>query len=706
MSQFVNPGYLWALLLGLIPIIIYYLMRFRSLRVTWGANYVLERALERLRKKLYWDQIILLILRILACLAIVLAFARPLSRRQGATGDPHYLLIVDSSYSMLAGPEGQSRWDQARDLMKRLTATWGRTSAWSILQVGETLDWTLESAGVQTPEKSAAQIEALTIGESAADLAKAVKEAADRMGKLEPRVFIFADDQASTWSNMARIERPFGDDASLVWVNPPLRRRENLAVTAVRVGGERALVRHPIRIFVAVRNFGREPVRDVPVKVLADGVFVKKERISLLPGQEGWLHVDLSFGKAGSHTVGAQLAADALEFDNRASAALEVVEQLRLVVLRDPAKTGKFDSAWEFLNVLGRTQEMVDDDEMPVFTSGPLAVSLVEGSPTAEKLAAADVVVLDGGQPLTPELADLLRDYVRSGGSLVLAADEGVDRGQWNELLGKADLLPARLGRRHVEPLGSDKFQSLGRNDFASPELRAFETAEDGDLGKAKFYHWHEFEDLHQSASVLATFTTREPFAVTRRFRPGAVTLLATGLSGGSNNLIVREFFPALAYRLFSGTAAGSLYPRTIGRGEGIGLRLPPGKSVEAATFSFAGGEPVALTPTKLGAGQQLVVPGGSPVSGLSSILLAADPEPTRVWYGVQGERVDSDLSALSPARQANILERAGIIEVNDWAALSEIVEGSRTGNELQHLVLAALMLILFGEMLMQLRFI
>ena len=45
--SFLNSGFLWALPLGAIPIIIYYLMRFRSLKIVWGANYVLERALEK-----------------------------------------------------------------------------------------------------------------------------------------------------------------------------------------------------------------------------------------------------------------------------------------------------------------------------------------------------------------------------------------------------------------------------------------------------------------------------------------------------------------------------------------------------------------------------------------------------------------------------------------------------------------------------------
>src|SRR5690349_5218584 len=119
---FANPLLLWALPLGLIPIVIYYLLRFRSLSVTWGANYVLERALERLKRRLHLDQIILMALRVLACALIVLAFARPVLRRASATvagSGIHHVLIVDGSYSMLAGAPGHRRWDAALEAMKK-----------------------------------------------------------------------------------------------------------------------------------------------------------------------------------------------------------------------------------------------------------------------------------------------------------------------------------------------------------------------------------------------------------------------------------------------------------------------------------------------------------------------------------------------------------------------------------------------------------
>ncbi|MBS3763729.1 MAG: BatA domain-containing protein, partial [Planctomycetes bacterium] len=208
--KFVNPSILWALPFALTPIIIYYLMRYRSLRVFWGANYVLERALERLRKKLYLDQIILIAIRVLVCLLVVFAFARPLSRSVGARisgSGRHHVVIADGSYSMRAGESGSTRWDRAKETMKNLVASWGRGEKWSLLLLGHSDSdsnsrrgqWVVEESTVKSREDAIAQIEALEPGETSSSIRRALQSVREKYGDHPLDVYLFADDQASAW---------------------------------------------------------------------------------------------------------------------------------------------------------------------------------------------------------------------------------------------------------------------------------------------------------------------------------------------------------------------------------------------------------------------------------------------------------------------------------------------------------------------------
>lgn len=706
---FRNPGFLWALALGAIPIIIYLLMRYRSLRVFWGANYILERALERLKKKRYWDQILLIALRVLAILAVVLAFARPASRRPGqmSVGGDHHVLIIDTSYSMLAGEARHTRWDRGLEVLKKLAATWGRGDPWSLYLIDANPRWVVDGAVVSTPADTIAILDGLAPTETRASLGKAFEALVGRFPEGNVEVTVLADDQDLTWKGMEKVVFPHGDVPPIYWVNPPLAERENLAVTSVRFAGERVLTGHPTRVFVSVRNFGAQPVRDAEVEVLVDGAFFAKEPISLLPGQESPIHFDVAFEKPGSHYITARLEADALEYDNALSAGIVVDAEFRVLVLRDPAKQGKFDSAWRFLEAFSIVQKMEDEFEQPVFTMGPLSLSLWEKPVDAKVLAGADVVLIDGGMPLNPELVELLDKYVAAGGGLVLAADQNVQPEAWNELLGRAKLLPAPLAQLRSEQGGGTRFRSLSRAEFQADALRPFETAEDGDIANAVFYSWWQVGDRFPGAEVLARYDDAEPFLLRIRKEPGTVLMLTSGLNGWWNNLIVREFYVPLVFRLFSEGASGGIYPRTLGLREPARLRVKEPETLKSVTFFEADGTPTAAPAARTPAGTVAVAAAGSPRSGRCSMRISRTGGGTQ-WehYGAQGPRLDSDLAAMSDAIRRNVTEDLGIVETGDWLELNEVLLASRTGAEWHHWLVIAALAVLVGEKLMERRFV
>ncbi len=709
--QFLNPSILYALVLGSIPIIIYYLMRYRSLKVTWGANYVLERALDRLRKKLYLDQIILLALRVLACLAIVMAFARPASSDKSsevAGSGVHHVIVVDGSYSMLAGLKDQTRWGRGIAALKNLTASWAGGEMWSLYLADENPHWVVESGTISSPQKTAEILDSLRPTESSASLARAMEAVAAKGGDRKIELTLLADDQALTWKGADRVAPPAKRTSQSYWINPPLEDRTNLAVTSVRFAGQRVLANHPLRVFTAIKNCSADPVQEKDVEILLDGRFFAKEAVSLLPGQESWVQTDVKFDTAGPHYVTARLAADALEYDNTMSAGVEVSDKIHVLVLRDKARSGKLDSAWDFLRVTSQVEKLVDGDGAPIFTMGPLNFTLCEQAVDAKVLATADVVLLDGGKALTTELAGQLNDYVAAGGGLVLAADgNNIDAAAWNDLLGRNGLLPAPLSRLHVEDLGGERFVSLARNEFGAEAMRPFETDEDGDIANARFFRWYELGEPAANATVLARFSDRQPYMVARRGDLGCTILLASGLSGRGNNLVAREFFLPMIFRVFTEAASGNDFPRTLARKQPIRIRVGAADTIRGVTFAMEGREPAAVPVTELKTGgAAAVIPDGADVTGLGSMLVARVDGSARAFYGIQGQRVDSDLTAMESPLKKAIIDRMGLVEVADWTQLDEVLKASRSSSEWYYWAIIAMLALLTSEMLMQRRFV
>jgi hypothetical protein len=706
-----NPAILWALPLGLIPIVIYYLLRFRALKVVWGANYVLELALARLRRQLHWDQILLIALRVAACLLIVLAFARPVLRRRSVTvigGGVHHIIVLDGSYSMLAGTAGSTRWDRNLEAIENLVSTWGRGERWSLYLLDRRPHWVVDDQRVESADQSLALLEPLQPAESAASLATAFSEIAEKTGDGPCEIFLFADDQATTWEGMESIRLPGDADADVYWFCPPLADTTNVAVTSVRPAIDRVLLRHPQRVFVSLCSYAADPIDELPVELLVDGVFRDRQLVGLLPGQRTTIHFDVRFEQTGSHYLTARLADDALRFDNAMSAGIEVVESLYATVLRDPDRQGKFDSAWGFFEVARRASRLVAETsgDAPTDDGRPsIQWTLCEDPKDAATLATADVVYLDGGCRLSPELAAQLAEFVDRGGGLMLAADPSVDADSWNRILGDAGLLPAPLGALRVEQIGGERFRSLSRTDFDTLPLRAFETDEHGDLTQAKFFSWFAFEEDPERADVLARFDDHSPWLMRQRRDSGRVLLSATGLAGRGHNLFVREFALPLLTGLFQEAAAGRIYSRTVSAGRPVQLVLRDAATLRGVSFGRQDRDPLPVQTQPLDDAALATVDRRDLDSGLYRFLAIRDEGSQPIWFGVQGPRVDSDLTALSDRRRAAVTEQLGLVEAADWQQLDQLLAAARTGCEWHPWVVVLALCVLAGEMLFQRRF-
>jgi len=706
-----NPTLLWALPLGLIPIVIYYLLRFRALKVVWGANYVLERALKRLKRRLHWDQILLIALRVAVCLLLVVAFARPILLRHSATvfgGGVHHVVVLDASYSMLAGSPGNTRWDRSMEVLKRLVSTWGRGERWSLLLLDREPHWVVDGRRVESAEESLAALKPLEPAETAASLSAAFQQIGERVTEGRAEIYLFADDQATTWQDIESVRLPAELDADVYWVCPPLAERTNVAVTSVRPGVDRPLQGRPQRIYVSLKSYAAEPIDELPVELLVDGVFRARKSVALLPGQQTTIHFDVRFAEPGSYYLTARVADDALRFDNAMSAGVEVVETVRVVVLRDEAGQGKFDSAWGFFEVARRAERLAREEAGGATTieaEPAVEWTLCDAPGDKADWAGADVVYLDGGCTLTPELARRLAAFVDRGGGLVLAPDPSVDAGSWNTLLGGAGLLPAPLGTLRVEQIGGERFRSLSRTGFDALPLRAFETGEQGDLARAKFYSWFPLKPDPGQTDVLVRFDDQTPWLLRQRRGFGRVLLAATGLGGRGHNLFVREFAVPLLAAVFQEAAAGRIYPRTVTPEETVRVLLPDADTLRAVTFGRPDREPAAVPTEPLGDAAVAALSRPHLDSGLYRLLATRDGGSRPVWIGVQGPRVDSDLTPLGDATRKAVVQRLGIAAAADWEQLDGLLAAARTGREWHPWIIILALGVLVGEMLLQRRF-
>jgi len=94
-------------------------------------------ALKRKTRRLKFEQWLLLAVRILIVVLVVLAVAEPYWQRTGLVlpsgGRTHRVLVVDGSFSMGYAPEGRSRFQQAKQLARRIVEESSQGDAFTLV---------------------------------------------------------------------------------------------------------------------------------------------------------------------------------------------------------------------------------------------------------------------------------------------------------------------------------------------------------------------------------------------------------------------------------------------------------------------------------------------------------------------------------------------------------------------------------------------
>jgi hypothetical protein len=120
--SFLNPAFLWALPVASIPILLHLLSRRRLPEVPFPTTSFLHALEPREIRRIRLREILLLVLRTLALLLLVLAFARPARTPSKSVANAAAAggVLTDDSESMAAVDEaGRARIDEAK---KRVTA--------------------------------------------------------------------------------------------------------------------------------------------------------------------------------------------------------------------------------------------------------------------------------------------------------------------------------------------------------------------------------------------------------------------------------------------------------------------------------------------------------------------------------------------------------------------------------------------------------
>lgn len=641
---FLSP---WLLLGGAavsVPLVLHFFYRARFRKLPWAAMTFLKQSIEQTSRRLRFQEFILLLLRCVALLLLAFALARPTfsGATAGGRGESvDAIFVFDTSYSMTARDGEKTRLDRAKDAAAAVLDNLPGNSTVQIIGCSDRAT----NLGPQSPRNldQARQIVAnLEPTSLATDLLPGLTEAFDTLDRgdgTNKEVYVFTDMHKLGWDRQSAAIRGKCEELKqraallLVRCGNPERPVRNVGVTGITY--PTAIPHTGIRMPCAVmlRNTGKEPARNVTVTIEVDGKAQEKETETIPeipPGQTYPVNLTAKLDAAGLRVLTATVTGDDLPGDNRLDRLLQVRETIRVLVvdgrpdLRDPKESASHfvrnallplkpsDVDGYYIRV-----EVVSPAEADAGLLGVTDVCFLLDTPASN----AD---LPGTPGLSGEFVGRLKEFVKSGGGLVIGCGDNVLPARYNQVLGSggAGLLPFDLKEAAVAP--PEKPFKIAPDTTDTPSyLEAFKTEPFRTvMAAADLRKVVSVDPAGVSGRVLMRLADDKPFLCSRTVGDGEVVFAAGSMDEKWGNWPAKDSFLSfvdMTVSHFSGKAA---------RGANV-----------------TAGEPIVWTPPDATKSFDLIRPDGKraklgKASGVPPTVTAADTANAGV-YRILAENAD-----------------------------------------------------------------
>jgi hypothetical protein len=618
-----TPGFLLAGgLLAAVPIVIHLLNRRRYKVVQWAAMEFLLQAVKKNRRRLRFEQWLLLAARCAVMVLLGLALARPLgcgSSSLAALGERTglHVFVIDTSYSMAyQWPRGEARshLDQAKKVaetvINRLSPggesvaviTAGAPSGSAIPKA--TYDLEAASGAVQRLEQTSAGTDL------AGALQRALDVAAENGNQPVKRLYILTDSTRSALETpeakaIQDLGRKLAQQYRITYFNLGRRDQANAAVAGLRPTSHLVTTKFNQELVADVRGFG-PAASTATLQWRLDGSPIGTSSVTPDPKGVTVSLGNVAFKTGGPHAVTATLAADdRLQLDNTRQRVVEVASELKVLIVEGDRGAGPVSGSAAFLSVALAPPKEAGANNAGGRTDSYVAPETISDLELGNKvLTDYRAVVLTNVGSITDQQADALQKFVQQGGTLVVFAGELVNGDVYNRTLLPKGLLPGPLTRRMSVAADAPGYKfDFKPQGSLHPLLQILRGEERSGLDTAQvFTYWQtKLSPETKVERVLdylppegAASPEHDPAITVHSVGSGRVVFFSTTANAEWTSLPAKPVYVTLMHELLQGSVAGD---------DGW-LNLLVGQSLELPPRVRLSGQPMLTDP----ANNQLVL--------------------------------------------------------------------------------------------------
>jgi len=440
---FVNPLLLFGLAMVSAPIIIHILNKRRYRVHDWAAMDFLLAAQVSNRRRVKFEDIILLLLRMAIIAFLVMAVARPMLRGLAGWREDSRIVVLDDSFSMEAVTSTGKVFNRALESAQKQVGDARISKIPVSVWLGsrpENLVGKVEGEQEESERRELLDLvhslKEVETSDLSLDFSRVLRKLIDEAKASKPpiirSVVLVSDYRGSDWLGedgglkdslnvlLDEIKREdLVEKFNFQFVNVAAGGVDNTAITSFSIESDPVLAGVPVRIAVEVTNYGKAPrVRvEGSVKVAGAGEdeFTIRHQIplpmieSIDPGETIRVEVQHIFAEGGEYPLKASITSDRLARDDESALVVVVRDALRVALVDGAPAANRFASESGLL-----AAALSPRGDVP---SG-VSLVLVEGEIDAKELEDVDCVFILNRSTISPAERAVLGNFAGSGGGI------------------------------------------------------------------------------------------------------------------------------------------------------------------------------------------------------------------------------------------------------------------------------------------------
>lgn len=551
--SFIFPYMLWGLIAVSIPVIIH-LFNFRRFRKVYFTNVrFLEELQQQTQRQSQLRHLLVMILRMLAIAALVIAFAQPFVPLESAVSRPdavnHVAVYIDNSFSMEALSPGGPLIELARTRAREIADAYRSTDLFMLTTndfEGKHQRWVSREDFLQMVDEVAVGPTVRTLSE----VGRRQLDAAARINGAKVSAFLLSDFQ----TGMADLHQAVSDSALTVWLVPlEAVRRENLFIDSCWFASPVHQLNQGVKLVTRVVNDSGTDYEKVPLKFSVNGRQKALASFDIRSGTAMEIALPFTNHEAGIQYGVLEITDYPVTFDDRQYIVFDVAGSIPVLCINGQGESLYLnalflpDSAFRFVNV----------------NSGNIDYS---------GLQQFGLIILNQLPEVSSGLAQELSVFLDNGGTIFVIPSPAMDLASYQAFLSSAGANfytglsreSTRVSSLDLENmLFSDVFENrgaAGKRGFDNTDLPVVSAS-------------YGISRTGQTSQVtLMSMLNGKPFLTHESAGKGQVYLLAVPLGESFSNLPRHSVFVPVLYRVALLSAATAPLYYTIGRDNQLDL--------------------------------------------------------------------------------------------------------------------------------------